>query len=233
MDIKEKIRKLLALAESPNENEAKAALLKARLLMAENKISEKEIADIKSQSVERIETIHQCTKMTSPWLIALSDVIGTHYCCQAFCTSKYRKKTYTIGFIGLSDDVYICNNIFHYAADFILCRTDSIKKEMDRRMYGTSYIKRAADSYGYGFVYGLNKAYEEQDRQQPQEFGLVLSMPKEVKDATKDMKAEYFSSKAENSIDGSYYHDGYKDGIKFNPSRILKEKKHSNLLLNT
>lgn len=35
INIKDKIAKLLALAESPNENEAKAALLKARELMAE------------------------------------------------------------------------------------------------------------------------------------------------------------------------------------------------------
>ncbi len=36
-DIKGKIRHLLALAESPNENEARAALLKARELMAKHK----------------------------------------------------------------------------------------------------------------------------------------------------------------------------------------------------
>ena len=35
MDIEKKIRKLLALSESPNEFEAQAALLKARQLMAE------------------------------------------------------------------------------------------------------------------------------------------------------------------------------------------------------
>lgn len=34
VDIKDKISKLLALADSPNENEARAALLKARELMA-------------------------------------------------------------------------------------------------------------------------------------------------------------------------------------------------------
>lgn len=37
-NIKEKIAKLLALTESPNESEAKAAMLKARELMAEHKI---------------------------------------------------------------------------------------------------------------------------------------------------------------------------------------------------
>ena len=40
MDYKERIRKLLALAKSPEENEAKAALLKARRLIAEHKLTE-------------------------------------------------------------------------------------------------------------------------------------------------------------------------------------------------
>lgn len=42
MDYRDKIKKFLALAESPNESEAKAALLKARELMAEHKLSEAE-----------------------------------------------------------------------------------------------------------------------------------------------------------------------------------------------
>ena len=42
VDYKEKIRKLLALAESPVEAEARAALLKARQLMAEHKLTERE-----------------------------------------------------------------------------------------------------------------------------------------------------------------------------------------------
>lgn len=44
-NIKDKIAKLLALAESPNENEAKAALLKARELMAEHKLRPEEMKD--------------------------------------------------------------------------------------------------------------------------------------------------------------------------------------------
>ena len=39
-DYKDKIRKLLALAQSPVEAEAKAALLKARELMAKHKLTE-------------------------------------------------------------------------------------------------------------------------------------------------------------------------------------------------
>lgn len=43
INIKDKIAKLLALAESPNENEAKAALLKARELMAEHKLRPEDV----------------------------------------------------------------------------------------------------------------------------------------------------------------------------------------------
>ena len=39
MDIKDRIQKLLALSVNPNENEAKAALLKAQELMAKHKLS--------------------------------------------------------------------------------------------------------------------------------------------------------------------------------------------------
>lgn len=42
MDYKDKIRKLLALAKSPEPEEAKLALLKARKLMAEHKLTERD-----------------------------------------------------------------------------------------------------------------------------------------------------------------------------------------------
>ena len=52
-DIKDKIAKLLALAESPNENEAKLALLKARKLMAKHKLSEKDIEITSQRNVKK------------------------------------------------------------------------------------------------------------------------------------------------------------------------------------
>lgn len=55
-DIRDKIAKLLALADSPSEAEAKAALLKARELMAKHKLRPEEIK--KAENVKVIkETI--------------------------------------------------------------------------------------------------------------------------------------------------------------------------------
>ena len=59
-DIKEKIRNLLALAESPEENEAKAALLKARELMAKHKLTEAELGEAKKQAVKNVLTDVTC-----------------------------------------------------------------------------------------------------------------------------------------------------------------------------
>ena len=53
MDYKDKIRKLLALAKSPEPEEAKLALLKARKLMAEHKLSERDLEERNATVIKR------------------------------------------------------------------------------------------------------------------------------------------------------------------------------------
>ena len=55
MNYKVKIKKLLALAESPVEAESRAALLKARELMARHKLSERDLKDEGGQEVKDVE----------------------------------------------------------------------------------------------------------------------------------------------------------------------------------
>lgn len=54
MDYKDKIRKLLALAKSPEPEEAKFALLKARKLMAEHKLSERDLEERNTTVIKRV-----------------------------------------------------------------------------------------------------------------------------------------------------------------------------------
>ena len=63
MDIEKKIRKLLALSESPNEFEAQAALLKARKLMAEYKLTEAELHE-GNKKVKTIKNIFYWIRWT-------------------------------------------------------------------------------------------------------------------------------------------------------------------------
>lgn len=75
-DYREKIKKLLALAESPNEHEAKAALLKAKELMAEHKLSELDVKDVGKKEVKEVllEGMQASTRH-NPWIIPLSTVM--------------------------------------------------------------------------------------------------------------------------------------------------------------
>ena len=76
IDYKEKIRKLLALAESPVEAEARAALLKARQLMAEHKLTERDCREAEKQTVKDVLTDITCSKRREPWIVPLSATIG-------------------------------------------------------------------------------------------------------------------------------------------------------------
>ena len=99
MNIRDRIAKLLALSESPNEHEAKAALLKARELMATHKLRPEDVLDAKEQKVIRKTIRASCTKMTNKWAVELSAVIAPHYCCKAYYSRIKRTKTATIGLI--------------------------------------------------------------------------------------------------------------------------------------
>lgn len=219
-DYKEKIRKLLALAESPNENEAKAALLKARELMAEHKLTEREVKDVEPQDVEKVITDITCSKRRNPWIVNLSVVIGENYCCKSYRNQVYKKQTCAIGFIGFKDDVEICTAIFQYAVDCVLAEVKRIKKEKGR-IYVAEYVKRLCNSYGYGFVIGVRDAFEKQKEEHEQGWGLVLLMPKEVEEAAKEMKKEKFRARAQQELYDDEYSRGYRQGKQFDPTKRI------------
>ena len=67
MDCKDKIRKLLALAKSPEPEEAKLALLKARKLMAEHKLTERDLDEpAATATTKRIRRAAICGANPSP-----------------------------------------------------------------------------------------------------------------------------------------------------------------------
>lgn len=220
-DYKEKIRRLLTLAESPNENEAKAALLKARELMARHKLTEKDIRDVEPQEVKRLLTDITCSKRRDPWCVNLSATIGENYCCKALRNHNKGCQTQTIGFIGFEDDVALCAEIFKYAVDCVRSEVKHIKRRYAD--YSGDYIKRRCDSFGYGFNAGLRAAFAAQTEEH-QQWGLVLVTPKEVQDAANRIgKPTQFRSRSQDGLFGNEYANGYKQGQEFDPRRRLGE----------
>lgn len=216
-DIKNKIQNLLALAESPNENEAKIALLKARELMVKYKLNERVLKDFNSKLVENILTDITFTKRKDPWICELSAVIAENHCCKGYRQHAYRGQTQIVGFIGFENDVEICINVFKYAVNYIRANIKTLKNEYKR--LPAWYIRQQCDSYGFGFVDGIKAAYEEQDDEHTDDWGLVLVLPKEVQESATHLKKKVFKASTEDLIDDETYQKGFEDGKEFDPSR--------------
>ena len=117
--ILDKIRKLMALGQSPNENEAMAALAKARALMVEYKISQGEVDahKVKSQKFVERQLDTWCTKYNDPWLMTLANKIAKAHCCDSYLSHyKGYKKIYMV-IVGFEDDVNMAEIAFYYALD--------------------------------------------------------------------------------------------------------------------
>lgn len=230
VSIKDKIAKLLALADNPNEHEAKAALLKARELMAEHKLRPDEV-----KKAENVKVIKQtigitATKMTNTWAIRLAAIIAERYCCKSYRNHRRGDKKVTIGFVGLEDDFGICVRIFRYAFDCVESRCKAMRREY-KDEYSAAYLRQITNAYGDGFCTGLKDAFNEQ-QEQHQEWGLVLVTPKAVLDAMSNMEKGKQYGKVDfggNKI--QFAREGYMDGKKFDPSTKLETAEGTQILL--
>lgn len=224
-DYKSKIRKLLALAESPVEAEAKAALLKARQLMAEHKLREEDCKEPEKLKVKKALVGVTCTKRLNGWMVDLSAIIAESHCCTAFRSKRYGMQTVEIGFIGFEDDFEVCERIFKYAVDCVLAHCKAMRKEY-RDIYTGKHLGKMCDAYGYGFARGVSELFERQT-QENQEWGLVLVIPQEVK----DMAAEIGEGSAFKEVTAPEHmselqamREGYEDGQEFDPAKRLAEE---------
>ena len=219
--IKEKIAKLLALSNSPNEKEAQAALLKARELMVKHKLRPEECQEGNDTKVV-VKTIGvECTKLTAPWALSLGNIIGKRYCCKVYRSHAYGAKKSIVGFAGLEDDFEVCRRIYQYAYECVKNRCQHIQAG-HRGKHSGKELREMCNAYGWGFCYGLEAAFQEQEREH-QEWGLVLAVPLAVDDAMSHMKKPTQFATAQ--IDGwraKYANAGYAEGKKFDPARQLE-----------
>lgn len=223
MDYKEKIRKLLALAESNNEYEAKSALLKAKELMAQHKIEEIDLVDVKCKQVKRIVTEFEYTKRGEWWIGVLANIIAENYCCRSAGNRNYGAQKRTIIFVGLEGDVDVCAKIFKYAVDTARsCGNFYLKNHNEYKYYTSAEKNRIKNSYAIGFARGVKVAFEEQNAQKEHDesgWGLVMVVPKEVNEACSNFVTDKYQSR--HMIYGNVRDKGYQEGCKFNPNGKL------------
>lgn len=213
VDYIKKIKNLLDLAKSPNEHEARSALLMARKLMVKHKILEKDLEDVSHQKVEERMTGITFSARRDLWISNLAGTVAKHHCCGNFQRRQKGKQTAEVGFIGFTEDITICMEVFKYAVDCIRLVTDKYRKTKD---------SKAADGYGYGFVSGLMNAYEMQQTEEG--WGLVLVVPDEVNKELNGMRKKKHSNKRLKESDVYAFRKGEQDGKKFDMTKRLKKE---------
>lgn len=217
MNIKDKIKKLLALSTSSNENEAKAALLKAKKLMMENKLTEDDINKKETELVHiHMPNIKWTTDSGNVWMVDLCDVIAGNYLCTvAWCTPP-SSRTHSLYLTGLKDDAEICSKIIEFAVNVV---NENIKKQVRRYKYTDS--KTVRHSYARGFTCGLKAAFDEQ-REDHAEWGLVEVKSEKIREYERSLGSKSVRTHENSNINNNAYTNGVDDGMKFNARRILE-----------
>lgn len=215
----ERVKKLLALAESKNSNEAQSALMKAQALIMKHKLDMREIEEYDSSSI-KVET--KLTDYTfdhkARWKGRLAMMIADNFGC--FCYFR-TNRTRRIVFLGKDEDVYVCEIMYKYALDSIVSEVKRRRKRINRQGY--SAVGLMGD-YALGFIDGLEERFEEQ-KAQHQEWGLVLVKDIKVQEAYDNIKfGKSISLQTKFSGNSDAYYGGKKDGKSFSISdRIEKE----------
>ena len=173
----DKIEKLISLSGSSNENEARAAMLKAQELMAKYEIDREQI---KGEEKERPVVGFTSSPHREEWIHMVSAVIAENFRCRSISIVKNNSGgSFRIRFYGYEEDAEICINIFNYAVKVIRKRFMVL-----RAIYADAKREFGQDekmNYVLGFCHGLEKNFEEQ-KAQSQSFALALVTPKAVND---------------------------------------------------
>lgn len=115
--VKRRVKKLIALSKSPNENEAASALRKANDLMADYKLTAEQFSDYTKAKVKG-------TKRLIRWRVVLANAVENLY-----ATFHYTDHEGNIVFIGEELDVFMSTEMYKY----LVKTTDRMAKQNIRK----------------------------------------------------------------------------------------------------
>lgn len=186
--IVERLRKVLALTQSPVEGEAQAAAAMLAKLLTDHNLS---MADLEKRGAGRPgirEEGHDLGKAAFTWKLDLAEAIAEHY----YCASLVDRKTKTVAFVGRPDNVESLQMLYAWLIDQI--RRIASEERVKHIEQTSEHIDplRWQVNFGIGAVSRLavrlqEKREEEEQRQRETAVGeqvtaLVLSHSREVSD---------------------------------------------------
>ena len=215
----ERIKKLLSLAQSNNENEALSSLSKARELMAKYKI---EMAEVKNKEEQKEEVINgKVEEFThdgrSIWKSLIVKIVADNFGCYCYIDED---KKFVI--LGKETDVSICKGMITFAIKIVEKEGNKLANSYKKMGYSTRGLKK---EYGIGFARGLEKKFEEQNQQQDNTnagYQLMVVKDKEVENAYNKLSLRTAKSQTKRYNNQSEaYSRGYAEGKRFSANGTL------------
>ncbi len=204
----DKIRKLLALANSSNEHEAALAASHAQRLLSEHNLAMADIEpDNKPQSADKVEA--NVSKTLPKWVRYLSAGVCTAFDCQAIHHPALGKMT----FIGVGADVQIAAYTFAYLDKTVrkLCSSYIKHHVNDRTPNRQRELMR--QSYYLGAVSTITGRLREQKIQTPITPGALVPIKEGlIKKAMSDMGPTRTVRSRRSYINSHAYTKGQQDG---------------------
>ena len=210
----EKIKKLLSLSESNNENESKVAMIKAQELLIKHKLSMKEVTDFKisNNKIEDKKTNISFTK--AKWKGTLAGIIAENFGCYNYFKTR---RVHKIVFFGKEEDVVVCNIVLEYAIECIETNIRSIRRNYAKNGISTAGV---SNDYAIGFIIGLGEKFEEQKKENT-EWALVLVKDKDVVEAFNE---KVFSGSLDINPDFKGHTDIYNKGLREGKNFSISDK---------
>jgi uncharacterized protein DUF2786 len=204
----EKIRKLLALANSSNEHEAALAASHAQRLLSAHNLAMADIeSEQKPQSADKVEA--SVSKTLPKWVRHLSAGVCTAFDCQGL----HHPATGKLTFIGVGVDVQVAAYTFAYLDKTIRRLCSHYMKHHANENIPTRHRELMRQSYYLGAVSTINLTLREQKAQTPITPGALVPIKEGlIKKAMSDIGPTRTVRSRRSYIDSHAYTKGQEDG---------------------
>jgi hypothetical protein len=247
----ERVRKLLALSESPNENEAAFAAAKAKELLERYNLS---ISDLEVDDI--VEKGYDTGRVRmATWLLNLAASVARGFDCDIYYTRGGGKRVGTdasatsrITFVGTDMDTEVAEYVFEYLRVTVERMTAEKVRNIEPPLltgwFGNiaSYRLKMRNSYMMGLVSALDRKIREfaepaaggccptHSASSPDEMQLVAVKERAIGEYMKRLKLRK-GRRSSTSLLADGFNDGVNDGRGVSIKKGLRAKKNSAPLL--
>ncbi|MDB1689575.1 DUF2786 domain-containing protein [Enterococcus casseliflavus] len=213
---KQKIVKLLALANDASDEESMSALAKAQELMLQHNIDESEVFEYKQeQKSEAVINTIIYQGRPQKWLYRLASIIAENFCVNTYYVSG---SPIELRFVGIESDVQIAQITFEYARGSAgYCARQFLQLPEIRRKYKRKW--QLKQDYIEGYLVGLSKTFRNQVRTNGYE--IALQVPEIVKEEVERMGLVPGKDTSHQAKNNEAFYSGYAEGIRFTEKERL------------